>query len=729
MLIRKGHEEISVMEAVDNLSHMAEIDLTVPAKGVNVKALTEEQISEQMQTLSWHDPEYFVYNRERVKDTLIAVFKYLKGLHEKDKGQLRDIDTQKAIQAIILLVNEAADKLDKYTELFKGPQKAGSVKELKEFKDLMHFYQTKVFQRYQAIPESEEKWKEEWGTETEEELLDIKRKGLKDLETVRRDNEYELFYITKEDGRPFFHRSLLRHIRLVGQFDELMIDSVEEDPFLRIKVLQDRDLHYAAQQILHVASPYVDDFCKEALKHRDVEVVAATSKALMALMLAANQRNLMQNSAGKSAISYYADFHFYLRQALASKEYKRFMAFPPDHSERFHNALINLIHILCTSFFMRVGSRREMVSFIHHLIERGGKNSVVRSQTASPLNLWNQLLDQDQEIRQLLKQFPNGPLMKTVDAFRTEVEIEGFDPVAQENIACQLFTIVNDEMHISCVRIPSPTEQKVINKAEVIDEFSGFLRALSSHGRGQRHLLINLQDRTSWHEHSRCRAIEEIQKGAEFAEAVSIVTLPKNTDFYWQSSHYLHINEADAFIQQFKEQIASEEQCGFYFPQGINKEELMAFAERAMPVIHQQLFGGKSTLLRKNRLDFIEVFYILFVLKIIELYRPDSVSFTCKDGVDTGAAASTELFAFLRMMNDGPAWSKQEKDFLLWMIYSGALTVRERAIDIQRFNRLISALEVVNAELEANYGKTVGAFSKLFKLSFFKDLKVKESDH
>ncbi len=728
MLIRKGQEEISVMEAVDNLSHMAEIDLTAPIKGLNVQELTEEQISEQMQTLSWHDPEYFVYNRERVKDTLTAVFKYLKSLHEKDKGQLRDIDTQKAIQAIILLVNEAAEKLDKYTEMFKGPQKAGSVKELKEFKDLMHFYQTKVFQRYQTIPETEEKWKDEWGTETEEELLDIKRKGLKDLETVRRDNEYELFFITKEDGRPFFHRNLLRHIRLVGQFDELMIDSTEEDPFLRIKVMQDRDLHHAAQHILHVASPYVDDFCKEALKHRDMEFAACISKSLMALMLASNPRNLMQNSAGKSAISYYADFHFYLRQALASKEYNRFVSFPPSHSERFFNALINLTHVLCTSFFLRVGSRRDMVGFIHHLIERGGKGSIVRSQTSSPLSVWNQLLDSDQEIRHLLKQFPNGPLMKTVDAFREEVEIAGFDPVAQENISCQLFTIVNDDMHISCVRIPSPTGQTVINKASVIEEFMGFLRSLSAHGRGQRHLLVNLQDRTSWQEHARCVAIEEIQKSAEFADSTAIVTLAKNTDFYWQSSHYLHVNEADAFIQQFKEQIASEEQCGFHFPQGINKEELMAFADKTMPLIHREFFGSKPTLLRKNRLDFIEIFYNLFVLKIIELYKPDTLSFTCKDGVDTSAAASAELYAFLRLMNDGPAWKKEEKDFLLWMIYSAALTVRERAIDIQRFNRLVSSMETVGAELEAHHDKVVSTFSKLFKLSFFKEVKVKETE-
>ena len=69
MHFRKGRSEITVMEAVDNLSHMAEIDLSIPSKEEKVQKLTDEQISEQMQALSWHDPGYFLYNRERVKET------------------------------------------------------------------------------------------------------------------------------------------------------------------------------------------------------------------------------------------------------------------------------------------------------------------------------------------------------------------------------------------------------------------------------------------------------------------------------------------------------------------------------------------------------------------------------------------------------------------------------------------------------------------------------------
>ena len=46
---------------------------------------------------------------------------------------------------------------------------------------------------------------EEWAGEEEG---TGERQGHKDLETVKRDKEYELFFLKKEDGRPFFNREL-----------------------------------------------------------------------------------------------------------------------------------------------------------------------------------------------------------------------------------------------------------------------------------------------------------------------------------------------------------------------------------------------------------------------------------------------------------------------------------------------------------------------------------------
>jgi hypothetical protein len=723
MQFRKGHPELTVMEAVDNLSHMAELDVSAYEEDTGKQTLTEEQASEHMHALSWHDPEYYAFNRERIKETFHTVLKYMKDVYEKDKGHLREEQTQRGIQAIMILATEAAQKIDNYTQIFKGEKEADSVTELKEFKELQHFYLTKVVQRFQTIIEAEEKWLEDWGTG---ELAAIKEEGLRDLETVRRDKEYELFLIRKEDGRPYFSRALLRHMQLMGAFDALVIDTSMEDPFLRIQMILDRDAHTAAREILHLAAPYVDEYAKEAMKFKKVGFVAAISKALMALMLASNSRNLMQNTVGKYALNYYADFHYYLRTALNSPEYIKFIAHPPDLSEGFLHSVMNLSHVLCTSFFLKVGSRKDMVAFIHMLIAKGARGSVIQSQTASPVSLWNNLRDQDDSIRHLLKQYPNGPLLKTIRLFGEEKQMRGFDPIGQQNQPAQLYTITGQEMHISCIRLPCPTSQQLISKTSIVEEFEGFLRSLGSQKRNQRHLLINLQDRTSWHEHARCIAVEGVQKKTEFSGTLMVATLPKNSDFYMQSGSYIEWDDSVEFMKLLKEQVVSGEQCGFYFPPEIDQAKLLRFVDEAIATIHTVFFAGKERLIHKNRLDFIEIFYLLFVLKLIEDFKPDTLSFTCKDAVDTGAAASAEMFAFLRMMNDASHWPKEERDFLLWMLYAPALAVRERAIDIQRLNRMTSALTVVNAEIEAHFRETVNACTKLYKTPFFKGLKVKE---
>jgi hypothetical protein len=233
-----------------------------------------------------------------------------------------------------------------------------------------------------------------------------------------------------------------------------------------------------------------------------------------------------------------------------------------------------------------------------------------------------------------------------------------------------------------------------------------------------------LHDRTSWYELARCIAIEEIQKKSEFTDILMVVTLPKNADFYMQSGSYFDQNDAKEFKREFKEQIISAEQCGFYFPPEIDQKMLLKFTDSALETIHKVFFGNKEVLVHKNRLDFIEIFYLMFILKLIENFKPDTMSFTCKDAIDTGAAASAEIFAFLRMMNDTSPWSKEERDFLLWMLYSSALCLRERAIDVQRLHRMTSALSIVNAALEAHYHETVAACSKLYQLSFFKGVKL-----
>lgn len=559
MQLRKKRSELTVMDAVDNLSHMAELDLPM-----------REGIEENPE-LSWHNPKYRSFHQEKIKETFQTILKYVKGVAEKEKAFLREERAQRAIQAMMLLAVEAARKVDNYTEIFKG-EKISSVTELKEYKELQHIYLTKIVQRFNSLSDVEEKWHDSWGAG---DMESIEQAALRDLESVRKDKEYELFLIRNEDNTPYFNRALLYHMQLVGQFDVLFADSSMEDPFLRIEIINDKEANLSAKEILKSAAPYIDDFFKDAMKFKKIPFVAALTKTLMALMMAGNSRNLQQNALAKHSFNYYADFHQYLRAALSTAEYQKLINKPSVQSERFIQSALHLVHVLCHAFFTKTSMRRDMIELIHALVEKGSEGSIEKSQTASPLALWNNLHDKDDSIRFLFEHYPNGPLLKTMKLFNANNAMNGFDPIAQQNQPGQLYSLSSGETYITCLRLPCPTSQTYISKASVVEEFEGFLRSLASPKTKQRHLLINLQDRTSWEEHARCVAVENAQKVSEFASALTVVTLPKNTEFYWQTGTYSEWDDAAEFMKQLKEQVASGEQCGFYFPEEIDQKSLL----------------------------------------------------------------------------------------------------------------------------------------------------------
>ena len=710
--------EFSVMDAVDHLSSMAEVDLQIPLEAI----VQEKKVAEKIELSNWRDPDQAIQNQSLVKETFRTLHHYLEQLYEKDKDQLKDPETQKGVHAIMVLAGEAAQKMDKYTSLFKGAYGKEGVAHLKEYQDLQQFYLTKIMTKFHEALEKEEAWQAEWQGATED-FVDIQRRGLKDLETVKRDREYELFYVRREDGRPFFNRNLLRHIRLVGEADEIVRDPKVEDPLLTTESLQERGVQESARQMLGMAQLYIDAFYREAMPHKNRQLVACLNKGLMALMMSA--RIAPVKSGDKTCVNYFGDFHRFLREAMTCAEYKKYLSTPPDSSERLAHTLLNLLHALCCFFFMNVRSRQEVISFIHRLIKRaeerrGEKAKEEKSEKA--LSMWNTLLNQDENIRYLLKQYPNGPLVKTLGMLREGQVREGFDPLLHQNLPTQMFDLVVDAIHVSCLRLPSPTKQESVNKAEAVEEFQGLLRYLKALPEPHKHLLINLQDRTSWREHARSQVLEDLQKEQEFAQVLSVVTLPKDTAFYYQEEPYANLTQASWFIDQFKEQIESQEACGFSLP--MKMEELNPFIHQCLTMIHRLFFAGKEHLERAERLSFIEIFYNFFTLKLIELVNPDSMSFTCKDAVDTSAAATASFFAFLRLLSSSTPWSQEERDFLLWTLYSSALIVRERAVDAQRLNYMVSGLSILHAQLEKEHDAVIKALSTLYKPTMFEKMEL-----
>ena len=610
-MAQKVKPTIQVQDAMDNLAAIVSIDMeTPPPLGIVKKnriVTSEEEFGPD--TVQWLSGEGSAPILDILDQTYRAIHQHLLKLYEEPEMNWENSKTEKGISAMMDLVGESADRMEEFLEMRLGEPLEEHVRDRVEFKGLQKFYSRHFRTRFKDGVEGGEAWAEEWDEEDEAEavLLDLSKTGLKDFETVKRDLEYELFYIRKEDGKPYFTIEMLRNIKRSCDFD-LDGESFEEDPLLKVRTMQDRDCHASAGQILGECHPVIEEYYKVAHSLQGNDFGESLGMAILALFLAGNPRYLLQNTIGKSCLQYFDDFHKFLRRAMKTSEYQKLIAYPPDSSDKTSLILLQLVHALAKELFERVGGvRTESIGLIHRAMRLGeeekkkGKQKLLKGES-----LWSQFSLDDEKMRTLLSKFPNGPLFKILDLIREEekdVNIP-FDPIGQENLPLTLFQIERKNKKTKVLHLPSPTRQSVINKVEVIDEFKGFLRSLTSERQKKKHLIINLQDRTSWKDFSRCQALEKLQMNAEFNSQLVVMTLPKDTDFYYQNNEYLNFSDAKEFIKGFNEQLINSEDCGFYLPLQLKKTDLTRFTEIALPLIHELFFDKKKTLSRHNREDF-----------------------------------------------------------------------------------------------------------------------------
>lgn len=712
-------EEHNILEAVDNLSSMAEM---------NVEQLKIEKASDLGEGIHigsgrWFDPKNAEKTYNSVKSTLKTVHKYLQHIYKKESSELKDVAMQKGVQSILSLAREAASKVDRCRSIFSGQLPSQSITDSAEFRELEEFYQNKVLKKFQEVLASEEAWKEEW--EKEEDVFDIERKGLKNLESVTRDKDYELFYISKEDGSKFYNRNLIRHIRLVANFDQLIGELHGDDPLIRVRNVLDKQAMLSAIKIKKECFAQISSWLKGAKHHKDGLLVRDMHKVLMSLLLASNARHLIANSSGKNCQSYFIDFQTYLREIVEHVDYKSLIDNPPDDPDHFLHATSTMIHSLCFHYLIHQIEYSSSYELFARIMEHTPKAGAQDSHL-NPLSFWNELIEEHEALYTELKHFPSGPLFKVLDILKDQEENLAFDPYLDQSRPSLLYHMHYKQEEAGCLRFPCPTKQYFIDKADLLEEFKATLRHLADRRQDEKILMINLQDRTSWQEFARCKVLEDIKMDAEFQHYMQYTNLPKNTAYYLQSDIYVTNNDAKDFKDVLLEQVSSGSECGFIFPNGVEKRDLNSFANSCVNLIHEHFFGNKQLLSRKNRLDFIEIFYQFFMLKMIDQISPNWVGFVCKDGADVSSVQSGGFYAFIKMMSKQNQWTQEDKDFLRTMFFTPALLIRERVVDIQRFSRTISMLSVVMGGLEGKKESIVSAFNPLFSEKFFDRLDVKK---
>lgn len=689
----------TVSDAVETLSSIAEMDfdrdLSMANNDMESDIITQgEQSSPISRRVSWlyeMDPESRV---ENVKEIFKVILHYLRSFYKKEFRYMANQKETEGIKAIMVIVGEAAKKLDQHREFFEN-SKLKSVTDLPEYKRLQDFYLSRIATKIDESVLS--KWiiglsqRLLEPVETTPKTISPIKHVFVDLESVKKDTEYELFFIRKEDGSRFFSPRLIRNMKLVCDFGNRLNELKKDDPLDSIYIWRDHICQASAKNILQSIPTFIHRFYNEASSMPEGELRSCLGKALMALMLCSNAHHVTIDSTIKSCTDYFVDFQDFLRQALYTRDYQKFIAYPPAKSDKQAHCLIDLTQALCRAFFVNMTGYNAILPNILNVMQEA---QLEKNTNARPVEdqVWSHLHSDYQALTKLLKRHASGPLVKVLEILE-EGNYHAFDPLQQDNIPSVLYKLYTEDKEISNVRIPSPVHQEFIHKAQITEEFKSFLRSLVGGTAHKRYLIINFQDRTSWREHTRSIAIEELQKHSDFSKQLCVVTLPKDTEFYHQTAPYHNDNKAEIFFKHFKEHL-KDEASGFYFPAAIKKALFPDFIDGMMHAIHRVFFRERNVIPLERRLDFIEIFYLFLELKIIELVNPDAFSLLCKDGVDTGPAASALLFVFLKWLQ-AEKLSKTDFEELALMLHAPAIMIRERTMLVDRFNRLEGALKEI----------------------------------
>ena len=269
---------------------------------------------------------------------------------------------------------------------------------------------------------------------------------------------------------------------------------------------------------------------------------------------------------------------------------------------------------------------------------------------------------------------------------------EGFDPLWQDNLPNYYYSLNFGERRIKFLHLPSPIVQKKIDRAEVIEEFKNFLFWNAKEGDSKCHLLVNLNNRHMWTGHARAHALENVQKSSLFKDSVIVISLPFEHAFSLQTQYDKEM-EAKAFIKTVVDAIENNSE-GYYFSNKVHEILTYETLNSMAHSLHELFFKGKKDLTQLDRVNFISLFNMMIVLKVIEESSTASVSFTSKDGIDSGSVMHAMFYLFMHLINR-EALSEMAQEHLNVMLYGPAMLVRERTVLPFAFERLIEVVKSV----------------------------------
>lgn len=215
------------------------------------------------------------------------------------------------------------------------------------------------------------------------------------------------------------------------------------------------------------------------------------------------------------------------------------------------------------------------------------------------------------------------------------------------------------------IRMAMPVMDERFTTPKIHPEFLAFIRGQ------KKHLYVNLMKRHGL-EGPLSKAIESLDKSEP---ALAVVTLDKNSPFYWQEGDFPN------FASDFKNLFLKHMQEGrdFYWSSQV-EIDLKGLLEK----VHFASFQKKSILTQKERQDFIELVYLEILDNLTLSFRPESMNITCKQAMDRAPSLAV-LWQWKHNLV-----SKEEAAALL---FAPPLLVHNRPTHRSRLDRFISALE------------------------------------
>ncbi len=691
---------LGILEALENLNTIVEVDsladIEVTSDDRMISHKEEEELGEVERTEYWLQAGGDKQTVHAIKETFRSVNRYLRSFYAQMKRAGDNKRLVHGINNIMVLVGEAAKKLDDYSSLFKE-----RIYDFKEYQDLQEFYRDKI------VKESYDDFAKEAHPLPEEEvstLTEEKKKLylLNDIEVIKNDTDYELFYIKREDGSHFFTFELGRIIQLATDFAEFNQTYFSDDPLIQIKNWEDKSLQIFAKRLLHVSKHAIARFYRQMMNYRERESAALLNKAIMALMLAANPKNLLRQFAKKGCYLYFDNFIHYFRELFSSRDFQKLLLYSPE-SDPFLTDMLRVIESLSLALFTQGRGEKEIKQALVHLTQ-------MKKEKKGEKNLSQFLTSHYEGLEKVLKHHPHGPLFKAVDLVREIEEERVFDPFLLGNVPTPAAVIKMGEKEKEVIVLPSPTSQERIDKAKVVEELKIYLQTIG-HEKHGRLLLFDFQDRTSWKEYARAKAIEELSQRAEYTAVLFVATLANQTDFYFQRGEYADLEESEQFIEVFA-QLLADEGTGYYFSQELREVLFPRFVPALLSKIHASFFEGKKRLTLKDRECFIDMAYLLIELKAIEACDPLTIGFVSKDGLDEASVRGVSFLSLL-VSHQQTKLREEELEHLNYLLLGSTLLLRERAPRKNVFARFAQVLKLIESKITPK-GLLLEPFADLF---------------